>query len=424
MVPSSRDEQDGLPAPTTPLTAGSSPRTQARRASAAAEIAALRRRAREADMKLKAAQDARQAVLEAAGEEASGGAECTSLEDTSSSASSDTSEEGPDRDQWIREAHEWSKNQYARPVSAAGGTAAGAVPQGSSSDGDDIIAVFINDGTLGLQFAPDSDPPFLVLAIKPGGLAARQPQLKSGLVLKAVNREPVDGRCYDEVFASVAAKTRPLALSFWRTYAPSVDAVVTASVHGAHVGTGFMRRSTTEYVVHARTITGRLRKLHRSFQQFQTFYYGWVRPLCSVAKPISIPSDVLYGASGAAVVNKRVQDLSQMLAQACELAHTVECGVYNFALQRFLREDYPGGEGAAAAPMIGTGNDCACARLPMPVGGSASPAAVWDPTGLWSWGSVLDLGSLRTHPRSVTLNQLVAQPGPHLRARVTHCIAH
>jgi hypothetical protein len=190
-----------------------SPTTE-RRVSAAQEIAQLRRAAREAELKMQAA-DEEHARLEAQGTPSprqpwEGLAEVSlNDDDIDDNAAASSPAEFPTR----------VPNNPKEQTEAGG---AEVIPTysprvGSLRTPHDVTAIFINDGQLGLQFNPLSDPPFVILRVAPDGLAAKQPQLKVGLVLKAVNGRPVEGRQYAEVFKSIATAARPLELSFCKT---------------------------------------------------------------------------------------------------------------------------------------------------------------------------------------------------------------
>ena len=343
-----------------------SPTTE-RRTSAAHEIAALRRQAREAELKMQAAEEAAAAMAS----EASPTARRSSMADVSLDevAAATAKPKAPSAALAVPDG--------GSPTAAAAAPSLVPAPEsyspriGSVRTPHDVNSVFITDGKLGIHFNPQSDPPFVILGIASGGLAAGMPQLKVGLVLKAVNSQPVEGRPYDEICASIANNPRPLELSFWRSYAASNEPVDAATVTGTRLkpGKGFMAGSVTEYTVEARTVSGRIRKLYRTFAQFKALYTGWIAPCAAIGEPVPFPSDVMYGANDAAVVSTRAQGLSRTLLGAFAIRRSLRgCAQLDDALQRFFRDDTVegaevNGASAAASPDVGTGDDCAGSRL-------------------------------------------------------------
>jgi hypothetical protein len=76
-----------------------------------------------------------------------------------------------------------------------------------------IVAVFARPGPLGVRLA-DFDGQLCVQSVQPGTQAEQHPQLRAGLVLTSVDRQPVAGRGYQDVLEMIKARGRPLELSF------------------------------------------------------------------------------------------------------------------------------------------------------------------------------------------------------------------
>lgn len=265
----------------------------------------------------------------------------------------------------------------------------------------EITATFIEDGPLGLQFKEDSDPAYLLLDINPQGMAARQPQIKRGLVLKSLNGKPVEGMEFDDAIHIMGRGPRPLELAFWHS-APSPTQVVNVAVVGTRLvtGTGWLSSSTTEYEIEAVTDGERKRTLYRSYNDLKMLHLGWVEPLSAVGMPPDFPVDVLFGANGDDVVKERRNQLDKWLVGAFNMARTLGCPLLNDALQRALTA-------SPEARQVGLGADHVRSHLPtvikgaLPPGPRAGIANVWDCRGYWTWGSSADfIAQCKTNPRS------------------------
>jgi hypothetical protein len=347
----------------------------------AAEIALLRKQAAEANIKLAAASQQQAALLD------------VSLEVEPAPAEPPASPDAP--------AAARAPAAAAAAPAAAEPAASGETTPGVRVSELEITATFITDGALGLHFKEDSDPAYLVLGVNPQGLAARQPQIKPGLVLKALNGTPVDGMEFDDAIYTMGRAPRPLELSFWHS-APPPSRVVEAAVVGTKVvaGTGWLSSSSTEYVIEASTESGRKRTISRSYTELKMLHLGWVEPLSATGMPPTFPVDVLFGANDDAVVKERRQQLHVWLVGAFEMARTLRCPLLDDALQRSLTA-------SLEARQVGLGADHVRAHLPTVIKGAVPPgpragvASVWDCNGYWTWGSAADFASqLKTNPGS------------------------
>ena len=286
----------------------------------------------------------------------------------------------------------------------------------------EITATFIGDGALGLQFKEDSDPAYLLLEINPQGLAAKQPQIKPGLVLKSLNGKPVEGMDFDDAIFTMGRGPRPLELAFW--HSPPLPArVVEVAVVGSKLvaGTGWLSSSTTEYAIEATTDAGRKRIIYRSYYDLKMLHLGWVEPLSAVGIPPTFPVDVLFGANDDSVVKERRQQLHIWLVAAFKLAVTLACPLLDDALQRALAT-------SPEARQVGIGADNVRAHLPTVIKGAVPPgpragvANVWGCCGYWTWGSAADLITQRkTNPRS---SYRGPQPGGSSPGRGAGTIPH
>eukprot|EP01043_Picozoa_sp_COSAG02_P008504 COSAG02_NODE_274_length_26244_cov_36.943507_2_plen_595_part_00 len=286
----------------------------------------------------------------------------------------------------------------------------------------EITATFIGDGALGLQFKEDSDPAYLLLEINPQGLAAKQPQITPGLVLKSLNGKPVEGMDFDDAIFTMGRGPRPLELSFWHS-APSPACVVEVAVVGTTLiaGTGWLSSSTTEYAIEATTDAGRKRTVYRSYHDLKMLHLGWVEPLSPVGMPPTFPVDVLFGANDDAVVKERRQQLHIWLVAAFRLAATLACPLLDDALQRALTA-------SAEARQVGLGADHVRSHLPTVIKGAVPPgpragvANVWGCCGYWTWGAAADfIAQRKTNPRS---SYRGPDPGGSSPGRGTGTIPH
>ena len=257
----------------------------------------------------------------------------------------------------------------------------------------EITATFITDGALGLHFKEDSDPACLVLGVNGQGLAAKQPQIKPGLVLKAVNRKPVEGVTFDQIIYAMTKAPRPLELSFWHS-APAPQRVISASVVGTKLvaGEGWLSSSTTEYVIEAQTESERTRTISRTYTELKMVHLGWVEPLSAVGMQPTFPVDVMFGANDDVVVKERRLQLQVWLTGALRMAETLSCPLLDDALQRALTA-------SLEARSVGLGPDHVRAHLATVVQGALPPgprsgiANVWDCRGYWTWGSADDFAA-------------------------------
>jgi len=103
-------------------------------------------------------------------------------------------------------------------------------------DRGEIEGYFPDEGRLGLSFAPQErgNPasPATVTSIEPP-LAARQPHLREGLVLVAVQGEYVEGMSCGEAIDRMKASQRPLTLTFAEPPQPRQDAAPSFDAQGA-----------------------------------------------------------------------------------------------------------------------------------------------------------------------------------------------
>ena len=277
----------------------------------------------------------------------------------------------------------------------------------------EITASFVSEGRLGLHFREDSDPPFIVLAVRDGGLASKQPQIRPGIVLKSVNGKPVEGQSYDKIVHALTKSPRPLELGFWRS-APPAARVVSAAVVGTRLvkNPGWLSGSSTEYVIDATTVDGRRRTVHRTYAELKILHLAWVEPLSAVGVSPTFPVDVLFGANDETVVKERAKQLHGWLGAAFAMSQTLRCPLLEDALQRALTAN-------PAGRQVGVGTDNVRSHLrtviegALPPGPRAGIANVWDCAGFWSWGSAADFiaSAKATHGRA---DDALAVTVPHM----------
>jgi hypothetical protein len=101
-------------------------------------------------------------------------------------------------------------SQYTAVASPSSGTESAA---GTDTSTPDIRVTFEKEGPLGISFGSESDDTIgWIDAIKPNGLASEFTSLKNGLLLVAVQDQPVSS--YQQAIDAIMAAERPLHLSF------------------------------------------------------------------------------------------------------------------------------------------------------------------------------------------------------------------